>query len=183
MSGMLNKLEGMMGMGGNNNNNNNNNTNDNNNNSSMSNNMGSAGTQSGLASTTAGTTTTTTTTDRYEPMIQQGEGYVKQHYSTNANVMRGEQLVEKADAYRLGNAQGNMQGGVGGMMSSDPNVSAQNPQAGNDGAVRNFSKEGGTDSSYDKERPNYGANAGMGPSTMGAPQAGVQEGGVNNQNM
>lgn len=88
--------------------------------------------------------------------------------------MRGEQFVEQADAYRLGrNAQGNMQGGVGGMMSSDPNVSAANPQAGNVA----YAKQDGTDTTFNKEQANYGANGGLGPS----PVFGGVQSGVNNQ--
>ena len=85
-------------------------------------------------------------------MIQQGEGYVKQHYSGNANIMRGEQFVEEADSMRLGrNNMGGMQGGVGGTMSSDPQG---NPQAGTN---------------------TYGSNGGMGPATGGLQQGGLDQ--------
>ena len=175
MSGILNTLESKLGgmMGGNSNNNGNNNNQQNNDPNNQSGNMG--GNQGGNQGGNMGGQTT----DRYESTIQQGEGYVKSHYQNDANVMRGEQMVEQADNYRLGrNNMGNMQGGVGGTMSSDVQP---NPQAGNMGNMGgDFSKQGnmtGTDTTFNKENSNYGADGGMGPAT------GMQQGGMNQQNM
>ena len=173
-------MSGMMG--GTSNNNNNNNNMDPNDPNYNSNNMAGQQQQGGNMGNSMGNSNMGGN-DRYESTIQSGEGYVKSHYSNDANVMRGEQFVEKADQYRLGrNNMGNMQGGVGGMMSSDPNVSAQNPQAGNNAGFQgmggDFNKQqqqGGTDTSFDKEQSDYGTNGGMGPG------AGLQQGGMGMQ--
>jgi len=129
--------------------------------------------------TNTGTTTPYTGTDKYEGALLQGEGYVKQHYSDNANVMRGEGYVEKADAYRLGrNNMNNMETGVGGTMDANPQHITGLDRPGAGGVEQ--SKAAGVESMGDKETIQYGQNSGLGgPVTGGIAGQGTQ----NTQNM
>lgn len=172
MSGLLGKIEGAMGMGSTANDNSSANRGANGGNMDPSSNAQSAPGGDMNASPNTGNTAASsmaaggyTGTDKYEPTIQQGESYVKSHYSSDPRVMQGEQVFEKVDAFRLGrNNMNNMETGVGGTIDSNPQHVTGIDRPGAGGSDYSKTQGGAMDNSgmMDKERIQYGADGGMG---------------------